>query len=161
MQSQKGFTLMELMIAVGLVAILAALAMPSYTAYTQRAARAAVQADLMAAAGAMERRKAQDFTYANATVGNLATNTIQSRSPSDAVAGEEKYTLSLIFLKNDGTVAAAGDAVGGYEIQALSTGRLANGKTEALKINHLGQKCYKALGASVTTCTIGSDPTWK
>lgn len=161
MQSQKGFTLMELMIAVGLVAILAAIAVPSYTGYTQRAARSALQADLTNAASAMERRKAQDFTYANATIGIGPTFTIQSVSPFDSAPGEQKYNLTLTFLKADGTAAGTGDTIAGYEILAVSTGRLATGKTEALKINHLGQRCHKSLAASVNNCTIGTDPTWK
>lgn len=161
MQSQKGFTLMELMIAVGLVAILAAIAMPSYVGYTQRAARSVVQADLVNAAAAMERRKAQDFTYGNATIGVGPNFTVQSVSPFDAPTGEQKYNLTRTFLKADGTAAASGDTITGFEILAVSTGRLATGKSEALKINHLGQRCYKALAASVTDCTIGTDPTWK
>jgi type IV pilus assembly protein PilE len=161
MQSQKGFTLMELMIAVALVAIITMIAIPSYTGYTQRSARANAQAELMAAASAMERRKAQNFTYAGATVGTAATDTISSMSPHDASAGSQKYNITLTFLKNDGSVAAVGDTVGGYQLLAVSTAAFASGGTEALKLDHLGRKCYKPLGGSVTDCTFGSDPTWK
>lgn len=157
----KGFTLIELMMAVAIVAILAALAMPAYTSYVQRSARAAVQADLMAAAGRMERVKAQNFTYGGTTAGALTTDTISDKSPTDAAAGTEKYTISLIHLESDGTVAEAGDVVTGYEIMAVSTSKFDSSKTEALKVDHLGRKCYKPLGSSVSDCTIGTDGTWK
>lgn len=157
MKKQQGFTLMELMIAVAVVGILAAIAIPAYKGYVQRGARAAVQADLVAAATTMERLKAQNFTYAGAAAGT----TFPDVSPRDAATGMQKYNISLIYLKSDGTVAAAGDPVAGFEVQAVSTNLLDSAKTEALKIDHLGRKCYKELGASVTTCTIGTDPTWK
>lgn len=156
MKKQQGFTLMELMIAVALVAIIAAFAMPAYKGYAQRSARAAVQADLVADATTMERLKAQNFTYAGATTGT----TFPAISPRDATAGMQKYDITLIYLKSDGTVAASGDPIAGFEVQALSTNKLDPSLTEALKIDHLGRKCYKALGASVTSCTIGTDPTW-
>lgn len=145
MSTQKGFTLMELMIGVALVAILTMIAVPSYQSYVLRSARANVQADLMVAAGAMERHRAQSFTYATAIPGT----TFIDRSPADAAAGSERYTLTLVNL-----------SATTYEVRAVSTGNLASGKTEALKINHLGQKCYKALAAGVTDCTIGTDRTW-
>lgn len=153
----KGFTLIELMIAVAVVAILAAIAMPSYQGYVQRSARANVQSDLMTAASRMERLKAQNFTYK----GGVAGTTFSATSPSDAPAGNEKYTITLILLKNDRTVAdPATDVVGGYEIQAVSTAKFDSSRTEALKINDLGQKCIQPLAASVTTCTIGTDAPW-
>lgn len=159
-QQQNGFTLMELMIAVALVAILTMIAVPSFRGYTERTARATVQGDLAAAASAMERRKSQNFSYKDATAGAGPTDTVNSRSPSDAAAGDEKYTLSIIFLESDGTAIEAGDPVTGYELLAVSTNNFAKGKTEAFKINNMGQKCYKALAAGVSDCTIGTDPGW-
>ena len=43
----KGFTLVELMITVAIVAILAAIAIPSYNQYVLRANRAEAQGELM------------------------------------------------------------------------------------------------------------------
>ncbi|MDF2446185.1 MAG: putative secretion protein [Moraxellaceae bacterium] len=161
MKTQNGFTLIELMIAVALVAILTMISVPAYQGYSERAARANVQADLVSAAAAMERRKAQNFTYAGATAGTATTDTFSSLSPNDAVAGKEKYNLSLILLTAGGSVAAPGSVVARYEILAVSGSNFATGKSEALKIDSEGRKCYKPLGASVTSCTVGTDPTWK
>lgn len=160
MKKQQGFTLMELMIAVALVALLTMMSVPAYVGYTERAARATVQADLATAASALERRKAQNFTYAGATIGTANTDTVSSLSPSDATPGQQKYNISLTFLKSDGTPVGVGDVPAGYEVLAVSTSVFAKGKSEALKLNHLGQKCYKPLGVGVTDCAFGADKPW-
>ncbi|MCY1279302.1 hypothetical protein D9M70_280530 [compost metagenome] len=86
MSRQRGFTLIELMIAVVVVAILAAVAMPSYTAYVRRTACEDVKGTLMGAAGLMERYRAQNNTYVGATLGAYG------QSPVDGTAN---FTIAL------------------------------------------------------------------
>ena len=78
MKQQKGFTLIELMVVVAIVGILVAVALPSYTDYVIRSKRADATGALMAATNAMERWRANNFSYAGATVGTtFATNVLQ------------------------------------------------------------------------------------
>jgi prepilin-type N-terminal cleavage/methylation domain-containing protein len=58
-----GFTLLELMITVGIVAALAAMAVAGYGFATQKTRRAAAQGCLTEAAGAMERYYTSAMTY--------------------------------------------------------------------------------------------------
>jgi len=66
---KKGFTLVELMITVGIVAILVALALPSYTQYIRKANRGEAQQLLMNWANNQEIWRANDTDYA--TIGEL------------------------------------------------------------------------------------------
>lgn len=61
----KGFTLIELMITVAVIGILASIAYPSYQRYVQDARRAEAKSALLDVAGAMERCRSANFTYAN------------------------------------------------------------------------------------------------
>ncbi len=67
---KAGFTLIELMIAVTILAIVAGVAMPLYNAYADRSYRAEAQADLMACAQGMERWASENFDYLGAADGN-------------------------------------------------------------------------------------------
>lgn len=62
----RGFTLIELMAALGILAILAALATPLYTRYSVGAHRAMAQADLLRCALGMERHASFAFSYLSA-----------------------------------------------------------------------------------------------
>jgi type IV pilus assembly protein PilE len=64
----RGFTLIELMVAVAIVAILATIALPSYRNYMVRSSRAAAQAELMDLASLQEKI----FLNSNAYTGDVA-----------------------------------------------------------------------------------------
>ena len=63
---QRGFTLIELMVVVAIVAILAAVAFPSYNNHVMKSRRAAAATCLMTQAQFMERYYTTNLTYAGA-----------------------------------------------------------------------------------------------
>ena len=65
---KNGFTLIELMITVAIVAILAAIAYPSYQDSVRKTKRTTAQADLMELASFMERKYTETNAYPSASV---------------------------------------------------------------------------------------------
>lgn len=82
----KGFSLIELMIAVVIVGILAAVAVPSYQSYVIRANRAAAQAFMMD----VENREKQYLLDARTYAPDLAT--LQMTAPADV---SSFYSISI------------------------------------------------------------------
>lgn len=62
----SGFSLIELLVALAILAIVSAIAVPLYTDYSEGAYRSEAQADLLVCAQAMERFASINFTYEGA-----------------------------------------------------------------------------------------------
>lgn len=75
-----GFTLIELMITVAVIAILAAVVLPSYQDSVRKARRVDARNALTAVAQLMERYNTENNTYAGATLGAAATNLYRTTS---------------------------------------------------------------------------------
>ncbi len=61
--SQRGLTLVELLVALAIFAIISAIAIPVYTGYSQRSYDREARADLLGCAMALERRAGINFDY--------------------------------------------------------------------------------------------------
>lgn len=102
---QRGFTLVEVMVTVGIVAILGSIAMPSYQAYLQRSRVPAGLDALSAYFTRMEQRYQDTGNYANGT------------SCGVAVPAAANYTVTCV-LSNSGqgytATATGGGPLSGY-----------------------------------------------
>lgn len=118
--SARGFTLIELIIAVAVVGILAAVAMPSYREHIAASRRADAKSALLALAQLMERNYTERGTYASVTLGS--TGIYPSTSPQGF------YTLSITSQDATGfsltatrTGAQVGDKCGNYTYDQAGT----------------------------------------
>jgi type IV pilus assembly protein PilE len=92
---QRGFTLIELMITVAIVAILASIAYPSYQQYVLSSRRAEAQSEMLTIQLGMEKWRANNSSYAGATVSGVApsvSNTYYTYSITGADASA--YTIN-------------------------------------------------------------------
>jgi len=90
LQKRNGFTLIEVMITVVIVAILAAIAIPSYSRYVMRAKRSAAQSQMMEIAN-----RQQQFLLANRRYADKDTLTASGYALPADVAANYGYTITL------------------------------------------------------------------
>lgn len=126
MKYNKGFTLVELMIAVVIVGILASVAIPAYTQYTVRAKRAAAESFIMSVANKQE----QYILDARQYTDTLGTGGLGLTAPADVSA---HYNI---------TITNVGATPPTYTINAVPTGSQATNDTKCgtVSINQAGTK---------------------
>lgn len=115
----RGFTLIELMIVIAILAIIAAVAIPSYNKYIEKSRRADGQSALLNAAQTMERC----FTRTNTYVGCFTTADPGQASP------EGFYNLRATTL-----------TATTYVLSASPTGRQTSDACGTFTLNYLGER---------------------
>jgi len=116
---QAGFTLIELMIVVAVVAILAAVALPSYQEYIKRSNRAEARAEVLRAEGWLERFNAENNRYTD-NAANSANSGFSAAFTTVPAGGTARYTIAATLTANSYSITATptgsmnGDACGTY-----------------------------------------------
>ena len=141
MKLNKGFTLIELMIVVAVIAIISAIAVPAYFDQINRGKRADAKAGMLDLVGRQERYYTQNVSYTSALTDLAAT----SASPKGL------YTLSMTAAPSGCSAAANTDNCISFVITATPT------QTDA--------KCatltYSSTGVKGSTGTGTVDDCWR
>lgn len=117
---KRGFTLLELMITIGIIGILSAIAIPTYRNYVITAKRSEAQQNLVQLASRMENCFSLNNTYTGCVNANsLSSKVAENYVLTSTVPTGNEFLLSLV-------------AKGGQKGDKLACQQLA--------INHLGRK---------------------
>lgn len=136
--SWRGFSLIELMVALLIVGVLVSLAWPRYQSHVRRGQRAEAQAALLEAQHFMERYYAVQGRYTTATG---TAPTLPARLQGVPAQGEVRYRLSLESVTATGFVLRA-------EPQAAMVGDPCG----SLTLASTGAKGRSGSGLSVAQC---------
>ncbi len=132
--TEHGFTLIELMVVVAIVAILASIGYPSYQEQMQKTRRADCKGVLMEAANALERFYTSNGTYTGAAAGG----NYPDRCPIDGSVGY--YNVSA-------TIPVAGTS---YTLTATRTGAQSSDKCGSLTLTNTGARNISSADSGIT-----------
>lgn len=142
-----GFTLIEVMIVVGVIALLSAIALPSYRDYIARGKRAEGRAFLVQAAQRMERFYTDNNCYPSNTA---ACGNAGNSGAALAAAGLNAFSGSNATNSNY-TVAVTTNAQD-YTFTATPANGFTDDRCGNLTLTNTGAKGASATGADVNFC---------
>ncbi|WP_347986327.1 type IV pilin protein [Methylomonas sp. AM2-LC] len=136
-KTMAGFTLLELMIAIGIIGILTSIAIPSYTGYIAQSNRTDAKSSLLQLAQLLERNYTEAGYYNKDSTGTAfsasppITNSPQSGTALYTLSWSLSYgTYTLTATPVTGTVQAK-DSCGSFVLDNFGTKSIASGGTNA------------------------------
>lgn len=127
--TQRGFTLIEVMIVLVIIAILAALAIPSYVEYIRRGHRADARAGLLQAQQWLERAATATGTYPTTLPASFTWVADSTKRYTISLGGPATSSSFTLTAAPKAGTAQVGDKCGSYTLTHTGI-RGANGKIQ-------------------------------
>lgn len=158
MKKSNGFSLIELLIVISIIAILAGVAYPAYEGSMIKSRRADATAALQGLAQAMERNYTREGTYAGAAAGGADTGAPAIFSTTSPVSGGSVYYNLKIVSASSSTYLIGAEPVGSQAGDGVlilkSTG------ARGWDANNTSNGSLASLGASPNEVEV-SEQCWK
>ena len=119
-QKADGFSLIELLVALTIIAILSAIAIPIYNNYLLRAHRVDAMTSITTIALNEEEHRLNNGVYA------AALTDLWSQGGNSATTEQGFYNLTLVLLDTDGNTTTEPNNATGFKITATPTGTQIN-----------------------------------
>lgn len=160
---RAGFTLIELMVVVVVVAIFAVIAMPSYEIYIARANKSKAQSEMLKIAERLENYKGKQLSYAGYIPEHQTSTKGEINIPYDSASNYD-YQIKIVDI-NDSTKALEDSTIGqGWKMIAIPNQTKGNAlrASEYLLLDSRGVRCMTkdSLTLSSTSCGVNSKE-WK
>lgn len=176
MKSNQGFTLIELMITIAILAVLAAIAYSSYTRYIVRSAETRVETKMQSLTMELDRFRASRLTYRGFVPRKVKSDGTEEYAYDDedkitinATASNSPYTIKLVGTLSD-EVKGLHDSIGNqWHMFAEPSDNAPSGTQYKYYMSSLGHRCRSknegfvmpADNAAVATiCTEAGVETW-
>ncbi|MGB9191858.1 type IV pilin protein [Acinetobacter sp.] len=150
-----GFTLIELMVVVVIVAIFAAIAIPSYETYIARANKSKAQSEMLKIVERLENYKGKQLSYAGYIPEHQTSTKGEINIPYDSASNYD-YQIRIVDI-NDSTKSLEDSTIGqGWKMIATPNQMKGNAlrNSEYLLLDSRGVKCMTkdSLALSSTSC---------
>lgn len=155
---QQGFTLLEMMTVVVMVAILATIALPSYEEYARRAAQSEAQAMMLAIGEDLGRYRGKSLTFRGYTLEDgLSDDNKIIYVPKGSSLSNYKYKVELV----DGVIRTTSlpNTTQGQQWFMLASPNLSNGvmkKSHYMMLTSAGMRCKTKSTLSINSVNCGT-----
>lgn len=149
-----GFTLIEMMVTVTIMAILAGIAIPSYRHYVLKNHQEKVKSIMLSQAIALERWRTKQLNFAGFTPESIALDddNITFRYPSDTTPTE--YTMQLVTINGSNAAVALSSNSIATNWVIFATPRTGSGMPY-IALTSQGTRC-QSIDATITPVTVFS-----
>ena len=138
----QGFSLIEVMVVVAVIAILGAIAYPSYLESVRRSRRAEARAQLMEAAQYMQRFYSQNDSFKRA-INEQTDMSLPDALTSVPRQGAKTYTIQFV----SGTRTATA-----FTLEAVPTGSMIGDRCGTLRLDSTGARGISGSGVTPDDC---------